>query len=263
MSEFAPVSAVVPCWRCADTIDRAVASIAAQTWRPAEVILVDDASGDATLERLHAIAQEYPDGWVKVIGLGTNGGPGIARNAGWNLATQEYVALLDADDAWHPRKTEWQAGWMLEHPEVVLSGTGSTVVENIGQFHDVEIPAAPKYVSFVEMLISNRFLTRTAMFRTDLDQRFLGRDVTEDYLLWLQIVAAGYPAVRFDATLAYAFRPEYSAGGYSGQLWRHERRELAALAVMRREGPLSFVSFMLAGGWSLLKYGRRVWRSRR
>lgn len=261
MPEFAPVSAVVPCWRCVDTIGRAVASIAAQTWRPAEVILVDDASGDETLDHLHTLASEYPEGWVRVIGLAANGGPGIARNAGWEAATQPYIALLDADDAWHPCKTEMQLGWMVAHPMVALTGTGTLQLADDAPLPAVSTLLPPRPVDLAGMLVSNRFLTRTAVFRRDLEFRFHGREVTEDYLLWLQIVAAGLPAMRFDEPLAFSFRPEYSAGGYSGQLWRHERRELAALAVLRREGTLSSPVFALASGWSLLKYGRRVWRN--
>jgi hypothetical protein len=46
---LAPVTAIVPCFRCTGTLERAVASVAAQTWRPAELVLVDDGSGDETL----------------------------------------------------------------------------------------------------------------------------------------------------------------------------------------------------------------------
>ena len=66
-TEVAPVSVVVPCFRCADTIADAVASVAAQVLRPAEVLLVDDGSGDGTLERLEELAQAYPQGWIKVL----------------------------------------------------------------------------------------------------------------------------------------------------------------------------------------------------
>ena len=104
----APVSAVIPCYRCKDTIDAAVASIAAQTLPPAEVILVDDCGRDGTLETLHELASVYPPGWVKVVSQPTNGGPSCARNAGWRTATQEYVAFLDADDSWAPAKLELQ-----------------------------------------------------------------------------------------------------------------------------------------------------------
>src|SRR5688572_15186507 len=102
----APVSVVVPCYRCAATIGDAIASIVDQTARPAEVLLVEDCSGDDTLEALHRIAAAYEPGWIKVIAMPANGGPSRARNTGWQQAEQPYIAFLDADDTWAPRKLE-------------------------------------------------------------------------------------------------------------------------------------------------------------
>ena len=98
---------VVPCYRCAATIERAIASVAAQTQRPQEVILVDDASGDETLQQLYSLQSQYGE-WIKVVALTTNVGAASARNAGWNVATQPYIAFLDSDDAWHPQKVAIQ-----------------------------------------------------------------------------------------------------------------------------------------------------------
>ena len=83
MTQFAPVSVVIPCWRCSDTVGRAVASVAAQTLRPKEVILVDDGSGDETYSVLCDLADAYEPHWIKVLALEQNGGAGWARNAGW------------------------------------------------------------------------------------------------------------------------------------------------------------------------------------
>lgn len=92
MIDEIPVTVVIPCFCCASTIKRAVDSVAQQTQKPAEVILVDDASGDNTLEVLHKIANQY-SGWVKVIGLINNQGAANARNVGWDAAAQPYIAL--------------------------------------------------------------------------------------------------------------------------------------------------------------------------
>src|SRR5262245_4665161 len=121
-NERVPVSAVIPCYRCRGTIHRALDSVAAQTALPREVILVDDCSADGTAEAIGRIASEYPDGWVRVLTLPVNGGPGRARNAGWDAAAQPYVAFLDADDSWHRSKLEIQYGWMRANPHVVLTG---------------------------------------------------------------------------------------------------------------------------------------------
>src|SRR5688572_19076100 len=93
MSNFAPVSVVVPCYRCGGSIGRAVASVLAQSARPAELIVVDDASDDASPQAIAALGAG-----VRAVRLARNQGPAAARNAGWAAATQPYLAFLDADD---------------------------------------------------------------------------------------------------------------------------------------------------------------------
>jgi glycosyltransferase involved in cell wall biosynthesis len=255
---LAPVSAVIPCFRCADTIGRAVASIAAQTVRPAEVILVDDSSGDETVAELHRVAGQYPAGWVRVIALADNAGPGSARNAGWDSANQPWLAFLDADDAWHPRKIELQLAWMEGHSDAALCGHGTAVSPAEGRYPEVPAKVAGARVSFRHMAIANRFPTRSVILRRDLPFRFGGRNVTEDYLLWLEVVLKGHPAYRIEAPLAVSFREEFSPGGYSGQLWRHERRELAAWRILYNDGHLTWPMWALASIWSLVKFIRRT-----
>lgn len=255
---IAPVSVIVPCWRAGATIRRAMDSIIGQTVRPAEVLLVDDASGDGTLDVLYELANEYPTGWVRVHSLEHNSGPGGARNAGWDLATQPWVAFLDADDAWHPKKIELQHGWLQSHPDAGLCGHQTSLAFIEGVFP--EIPETPNHwrVSFLSMVISNRFPTRSVMLRRDLPFRFGGKDITEDYLLWLELVLAGVSSYRIEAPLAVSFREDYSPGGYSGQLWRHEKRELAAWRVLHKKGSISSATWMTATAWSLVKYFRRI-----
>ena len=260
MTEMAPVSVVIPCWRCADTIGRAVASIAAQTLLPLEVILVDDASGDDTYSTLCDLADAYDPHWIKVLALEKNGGVGWARNAGWELSTSPYIAFLDADDAWFPQKLERQMEWMLAHPETTMTGH-RTILWKEGD----EIPLVPsdipvKQVSLPSMLISNRFPARSVILRRDVPFRFGGRECTEDYGLWLDLVAFGADCRVMDAVLACCFRAEASPGGYSGQLWRHECRELVTLESMRGKGQISTWLWALSSLWSLTKYLRRVIR---
>jgi teichuronic acid biosynthesis glycosyltransferase TuaG len=121
----ASISVIIPCYRCSETIERAVDSIAQQTLLPSEVFLIEDASNDngKTLQFLYLLQKKFQDKFkIEVIPLATNSGPGTARNAGWDKATSRYIAFLDADDAWHPQKLEMQFNWMEAHPEVSLTG---------------------------------------------------------------------------------------------------------------------------------------------
>jgi glycosyltransferase involved in cell wall biosynthesis len=250
-------SVVIPCWRCSEVVGRALASVAEQTLPALEVLLVDDASGDDTLPVLHSLREQYPPGWIKVIARQDNGGPGPACNAGWEAARGQYVAFLDADDAWHPRKLELHLAWLRSHPEAVLSGHRSVLRNESEAPVRVDGPGAARRVTLGGMLISNRFPTRSVILRRELPFRFQGRGVTEDYLLWLEVVASGAPCYVLEAPLAFSFQPEFSPGGYSGRLWAHEQRELAALSALRARGILAFPLWVLASAWSLCKYVRR------
>ena len=127
----APVSVVIPCFRCADTIERALSSVAGQSYRPAEVVVVDDASGDKTLDKLSELQRRHGSAWLKLVRLSQNGGPAVARNAAWDAASQPYLAFLDADDSWHPQKLEFQLAYMLAHPDIAITGHGWTSINGL------------------------------------------------------------------------------------------------------------------------------------
>lgn len=255
----APLTVVIPCYRCKDTIERAVASVAAQTWRPAELILVDDASGDITPEILYYLQNRYGSNWIKVILRQENGGPGVARNSGWDVATQPYVAFLDADDAWHPRKIEIQLKYMEAHPEVAITGHRSCWLRE-----EEPLPPLPenytiKPVPRWQMLISNRLPTRTVMLKRNLDFRFEpAKRHSEDYLLWLRIVCSGYKAAFIDLEMAYLYKAPYGAGGLSGQLWEMEKGELDTYRRLRNERLISWPTFLALSTFSMAKYIRRL-----
>lgn len=262
MQEVLSVSVVIPCWRCSTTIGRAISSIVAQTVKPLEVIVIDDGSEDGTLEQLNQVAFSHPSGWIRVVALCRNVGPGEARNAGWQAARGDYVAFLDADDAWHPRKLELHMEWLRHHPEVVLSGTHSTVVRegqqvlaNVGC--DSSAVIAWK-VNLWHMLLSNRFLTRTVIVKRSVSLRFSGREHMEDYYLWTSLVATGAPCYVLNMPLSFAFREEFDPGGYSGDLWRSERRIHASLSALYQRRDISYITMLLCIALSLCKYLRRV-----
>lgn len=255
----APVSVVIPCYRCAGTIGRAVDSVAAQTLRPAEVILVDDGSEDGTLERLQALAAEHP-GWIKVLAQGRNSGAADARNAGWAAATQPYIAFLDADDAWHPRKIELQHDFMARNPGVALCAHRHAILDTPDVPDRPVGPVAAEPVSRLSLLLSNDFFAPTMMMlKRGLPQRFLsGRRHVDDHLLWLQIVCAGHPFVRLSARLAYTYKQPFGESGLSGQLWVMEKSELANYWILRREGCIGYAAALALSAWSLAKYVRRL-----
>ena len=94
------VSVVIPAYNAESHLERAVASVLEQTLPPTQVVLVDDASTDGTLEVMRALAERHPE--VVVVPLDENAGPGHARNRAFDIATGDWVAVHDADDVISP-----------------------------------------------------------------------------------------------------------------------------------------------------------------
>jgi teichuronic acid biosynthesis glycosyltransferase TuaG len=191
---IAPVSVVIPCYCCADTIGRAVASVLNQTVLPAELLLVDDASGDDTLDVLRVLEAAHKE-FIRVISLASNGGPGLARNAGWDVATNPWIAFLDADDVWHYQKLEIQWAWVMMHPDTVLCGHACAVMSDKFEC-SAENTAPARRVGGLQMLIANRFPTRSVLLKREIPLRFRRYYFAEDYMLWLEIILSGLPAWR-------------------------------------------------------------------
>lgn len=116
----ADVSIVIPAYRAVDTIGRALASVAAQSTRPLEVIVVDDGSNDGTFEAARAMAQAMNGIDLKVISQ-DNAGAGAARNRALLEAKGTYLAFLDADDEWTAEKIERSMAVIMESGDVLVA----------------------------------------------------------------------------------------------------------------------------------------------
>jgi glycosyltransferase involved in cell wall biosynthesis len=106
------ISVVIPCYNGSRFIPAALASVRAQTLAPLEIIVVDDGSRPDEAQAIDRDAR----GCV-VIHLPRNRGPSVARNTGIARARGDWIAFLDCDDLWEPRKLELQAAVVQEHTE--------------------------------------------------------------------------------------------------------------------------------------------------
>jgi glycosyltransferase involved in cell wall biosynthesis len=262
----APVSVVIPCFLCRETIERALVSVLRQTMQPSEILLVDDASPDegATVRELQRLADRYESTIpIRIVQNARNGGPGNARNLGWALAKQPFIAFLDSDDAWLARKIETQYSWMRDHPAVLLTchrhsladGYVATQTEPIAQLGT--IIARP--IDGRSLLYSNAIATRTVMLRREVPHRFReGKRYAEDFLLWLEMVLSGIPAVKLDSVLAVAFKRDFGAGGLSANLVRMELGELDCYRQLHKAGLIGLRALVTCSIFSVAKFLRRV-----
>ncbi len=113
------ISVIIPAYNAEKFIGEAIESALNQTRPAKEIVVVDDASTDRTVE----IARSFGDR-VTVLVNAVNSGPGHSRNAGVAASTGDYLAFLDADDKWLPEHLEDLAGLLDRWPEAGLAVGG-------------------------------------------------------------------------------------------------------------------------------------------
>lgn len=195
MPENDLVSAVIPTYNYAHFVADAIESALAQTYRPLEVIVVDDGSTDDT----RSVLERYAGRIVAI--RKPNGGLSSARNAGIKAARGVCVAILDADDIWMPDKIERQMALLREHPEAGAIGCGAELVDAQGRLKEVKLFPAPSGTRLERLravllrqqwvggsgsgaLIPVTMLDRVGLFDEQLS-------AAEDWDMWLKLVAEG------------------------------------------------------------------------
>ncbi len=121
------ISVIIPCYNVERYVERAIASVFAQSYLELQVIAVDDGSLDGTLSLLHKLSSRY-NGRITVVQQ-PNKGACAARNAGLALANGHYIQFLDADDTLRPNKIAHQITLanLHEQPDIIV---GSHVVKD-------------------------------------------------------------------------------------------------------------------------------------
>ncbi|MGM0901297.1 MAG: glycosyltransferase family 2 protein [Bacillota bacterium] len=261
----ASVSVVIPCFNSVETIERAVSSIAKQTLLPEEVIIVNDCSTDnRTKGILIGIYEKYNHYFdLKIINNKTNQGPGVSRNIGWNNSKEEYIAFLDADDAWDNRKIELQYEYMINNKDVHLTCHGNMVVLNKKNVSSIKISDIElneiETITYKQLLFENKIATRSVMLQRSIKNRFvLGKYHSEDYLLWLEIASSGYKIVKFKEKLSISFSHPFLGNGLSGNLVKMYKGEIDSYKRLTESKKISKKVYPVVLIYSTLKFLRRI-----
>lgn len=210
------VSVVIPAHNAAPFVAAALESVLGQTRPAREIIVVDDASTDATAE----CVSRYP---VTLLRLPTNRGPSEARNAGVRAATGDVVAFLDADDVWYSHHLEDVAGLLDRHAEAVVAYSGVRFVgSREGLWQPVLEPHRPFEALERVFDKSGQPPQITAVVRRAALLQAGGYDPAyrqaQDYELWLRLARQGpFVCVR-EVTADYRYH-----GGQISQLYRVEQ----------------------------------------
>ena len=204
------ISVVIPTLNRINTLQRALDSVINQTYKPAEIIVVDNGSSDGTLKFLR---EQYP----KITILTENKiGVSSARNKGIKKSINQWIALLDSDDAWHPRKLEIQTS-MLDSAlkEYNLIHTDEVWFRN--NKHINQMKKHKKQGGYIferclslccispsSVLFKKNILDKVGLFDESLP-------VCEDYDMWLKICSS-------EEVLFAQDKLTYKYGGHKDQL---------------------------------------------
>ena len=207
------ISVIIPTFNRYKMIGRAINSILEQTYKPYEIIIVDDGSTDETK---HLIHDEYPT--IKYF-CQSRSGVSKARNRGIVESKGDWIAFLDSDDEWLPNKLEKQKENLKQNPTILVSHTNETWIRNGVRVNQMKKHQKyggyifDKCLEFCRMSPSSIMIHRNVFevignFDEDLS-------VCEDYDLWIRI------ASKYHVTyLETPFIKKY--GGHKDQLSKVE-----------------------------------------
>ncbi len=208
------ISVIIPCYNAVNCIDRCLESLTGQTigLESMEIILVNDASTDATFQKLCAWEQRYPDS-VAVINCAENGKQGQARNIGMQYASGEYIAFVDDDDILEAEMYEMLFHAAKEHHCDLAIGQS---VRHTGEeaFH---IPVREKRENIIAITTEEE---RRAFLRQDINIAIWNKIYRRDFLEKNRICFL--PGVIYDDIYFSALVKQYCTRVYlTNQVYYH------------------------------------------
>lgn len=180
------VSVVIPCYNASKTLAATLESVLAQSYRPIEVIVVDDGSSDESVEIARSFAPT-----VQVIAK-KNGGPASARNEGIRRCKGEYIAFADADDLWMPEKLTVQVpvAAAFGAPAMVFSAVKRN--RDDGETHLKAVPPDRLPITYASLWRGNIITTSTVLAHASVFDGCVFDEApsiqgAEDFDLWLRV----------------------------------------------------------------------------
>lgn len=183
------ISVIIPTYNRSHLIKDAIFSVLNQTYQNFELIIVDAGSTDNTREIIKSIKDER----IMYIFLDHKGStPASGRNSGIAKSKGEYIAFLDSDDLWLPRKLEKQIKYFEENEHLLLVSTNGILISKKGTYIHLTLKEN-KIFSFNELLEKNFVMTSSVLMKKKtikaigLLDEIIG-DYMEDYDYWLRIL---------------------------------------------------------------------------
>ena len=194
------VSVIVPAFNVAAYVEEALESVACQTLRPFEVIVVDDGSTDGTGAVLERLRLEKERLWPPpTVVHQANSGPSAARNAALRQARGTFVGFLDADDRWHPRMLERSLAALEAHGDAAVAFAWFQTIEANGRSTGWIGRPSTDSVAYQSAFTGAGIISSIVVARREALLAAGGFDETlrasENFDLWLRLLASNPAAL--------------------------------------------------------------------
>lgn len=196
------VSVITPTYNAKDYIKMTIESVLNQTYQNWEMIIIDDASTDNTIEIIKQMIIDEPR--IHLIERTKNEGPARTRNAGLKQAKGRFIAFLDSDDEWFSEKLSRQVEFMIE-TDAAFSYTGFDRVQIYPDGkREIRHVNVPRTTTYKKLLKKNVIGCLTVMIDQEKTGPIQMPDIRsrQDYALWLELTRKGYQAVGIPDVLA-------------------------------------------------------------
>lgn len=189
-TERPQISVIMPLYNGAKFVGESIESVLAQTFGDFELIIVDDASTDAS----YSIACAYAEKESRIVVLRntTNLGAAGARNRGLDAVRGRFITFMDADDLIAPERFARQMAFFEQHPQVDLCGSYYRMFGQIAiRQQTIKVPLTHDEIA-VQFLSGCPFAMSSVMMRRDAFERSgvrFRRSMAEDYRFWVDLSA--------------------------------------------------------------------------
>jgi len=186
------VSVIMPTHNSSAWIELSAKSVLAQTYSDIELIIVDDLSNDETLEILKKLRRLDTRITIKERSI-CSGGPATPRNDGLKSAKGNFIAFIDSDDLWHPKKLELQIKTMRDHginfissTHIPFEGNPPVPLDIDEELLNVQNKDHATLIRKNWVVTSSAVVNRSLLADNSFNQKveYIG---VEDYLLWLKL----------------------------------------------------------------------------
>lgn len=219
------VSVIIPTYNRASRVPDAIRSVLEQTYRPLEIVVVDDGSSDDTFEVLGKLKPEVEKATASANFIRQkNGGVASARNAGIKAATGHWIGFLDDDDRWEPDKLTVQMAKLSETGAdacsalcLILDPSGYALVPEeetrlLDGFNPADNIRGTRHAHINSIVVKAETVKRVGGFDTDLrvaeDLEWIARLVHEAEFCAVERVLLSYNRLQPEGALTEKRNPE-------------------------------------------------------